>query len=251
MPDWLIGLLAGCCMIVCGCAGNGAGSTQHPSAGFYRGTLNFHGAAKLPPGATPIVADVEANGFFVSWGRSPALVATMVNRQTDDVLMAHEATMVGTYVIEPSGNSLSFSFLLGTEVAATGTLTLSPPPALGSNVTVPPAGAYRGELVVFSEGRAKAYGLVDATVESDGSWHAAGQGGGNWVPNGHFFGRFEENGTLSDALISCDAGLITQHTPPVYSFDGATLVVRYDTLPLQPASCWITLQRVEVQAPPR
>lgn len=150
----------------------------------------------------------------------------------------------GTGAFTKTASGVRFEFNNGSSVTATGVLEPAALPSLGPTVAIPSAGSFEGEFLVLSNGHAKTMGRVTATVDSIGGIVAILDGGIGYVHNGIFSGNFEEGGTLADAAYHA-GGIITQDTPPAYSFHAGVLTIRFDSLILGPASCWLTLTPVE------
>ncbi len=235
-------LLLGLCVLQ-GCCGNGTGAQEAIPPGYYRGTATIpFPDANSGPDTVPLIADVAANGDVEAHGRS-------ANRQIDLYRVGSAATMIldgsvvfsGSLVTVAREGGFTFEFRDGATVWAHGSVDGAQLPQLGSQVIVPYQGNYRGDFVIVSEGRARGYGIVSATFDDMGNWVASASGGGEWFGSGLLAGRFEPDGTVSNALISVQGQIIPQSIPPGYSFDGSTLIVRYDNIRLESGSIWLTL----------
>lgn len=149
----------------------------------------------------------------------------------------------GTFLTTSDGNLVSFEFRAGGELWATGSLERSALPSLGDEVSIPSAGNYSGEYVVVAKGVARGYGTAAAVIQSDRRIRIEIEGLGPFINSGFLTGTFQDEGALTQAVVGTPLGLIPQSPPPQYSFDGSELVLRYDRLPLGPASCWVSLSK--------
>ena len=148
----------------------------------------------------------------------------------------------GTVASSRAGNLISFEFRVGGELWATGALERSALPNLGDEVSVPPAGEYTGEFVVVANDVARGYGIADAIIQADRRIRIQIEGLGLYINSAFLTGTFQDEGVVTQATLGTPLGLISQSTPPQYSYDGTELVTRYDQLPLEPASCWVILR---------
>ena len=98
------------------------------------------------------------------------------------------------------------------------------------------------ERVLVGDGYDVALGRVtDAFVSEGGLFTAPSGGGGGWVSNGIFSGTFDGAGRLTDGTLFVNGAVMGQPIAPQYSYDGTTLIVKYDSLALEPGSAWLVL----------
>jgi hypothetical protein len=88
-----------------------------------------------------------------------------------------------------------------------------------------------------------AVGGLTGSLDANNYLFARASGGGAWIENGFYFGYLQPDGTVSEAFVMTNGTVIGQEPPTVYSFDGTTLVVRFDSLPLEPASAWLIMRK--------
>jgi len=231
---WLVAVA----LIISGCGGNTAGQPARIVPGYYRGTFEFNSTA-WPSGSAPIVVDVQENGDLGADAFSSSYSASVTKWGHNATIVLNGAVVTGTSRLVSVGGGLRLTVDGGHDFQATATFTPHPLPELGSLTIIPPAGTYSGEFLVVSNGRVKSLGLVTATVDATGQWWAIANGTNSFGSDGVYTGRFQVDGTLTNAALVHDGSVMSQ--TPKFSFDGTKLVAEYDQLPLQPASCWLEL----------
>jgi len=142
---------------------------------------------------------------------------------------------------DPSGVTLTVKN--GFVLLATATLGSSDLPTYGSATLLPPSGSYHGEIVVVSNGHVRGFGTVAATIDESRSWVAFIRGGGAWIDDGLCVATIQPDGVVENASLFMGGQIINQSPPLSYTFDGSTLVLRYDQLALEPGSCWFIMTR--------
>lgn len=234
-----LSLLATAAMLL-GCGGSGSSSNNSAiDPGYYRGTFNVTSDGWIN-GAAPMFIDLVSQTEFTGEALSDTYYVTVSN--TAEGAWLNDGTIVqGDVTVTKTVAGFDFTFTNGSSVTASGQLSAAVLPALGSAASVPEAGNWEGELLVVSQGRAKSFGTVTATIDSSGNLTALTRGGRQFVNDGIFSGKFESDGTLSGATLFAAGQIYTQSPAPVYSNDGTTIIARFDKLALDNASCWLTL----------
>ena len=152
----------------------------------------------------------------------------VVNHSPKESSINGGATVVGDLSVTKTATGFSFTFTNGAGINATGELQPAPLPSLGKSVSVPEAGDYSGEFLMMREGRARSMGRVESSVDGDGNFTGFTEGGSVVYIDPLFSVEFEHNGTLTGAQILVQGNPITMETPPTYSYDGITLIAKYE-----------------------
>ena len=226
-------LLAALGLLMVGCGG-GAPASYVP--GYYRGTAII-AAENGESGTAPVVMDIQANGDFSAHAFGDTVDARIIKVGGNGILET-TSQIGGTAFLRQRPGDLAFGYSSRANAEANGSVVLTPFPAFGATVTVPPAGSYSGEALTISEGRVRSLGRVTATVQADGTWLATAVGA--YPGNGDYAGQFQTGGMLTTASFTQNSETFPQPTDPQFSFDSATLVVRY-ALPLESTVVWLTL----------
>ncbi len=234
--------LLGVVALALGCGGSGSSSRSSSiEPGFYRGTFSISSDGWINGSApmfidyvnpTNLAGEAKSGDYYVS-----------VRSTSEGASIIGTATVTGDLSVTKLNDGFSFTFSNGSGVTATGELSPAQLPVLGSSVSIPAEGNWVGEMLVVTEGRVRSFATVTATVDASGSLVANCDGGGSFLPDGVFTGKFESDGTLSDAMI-LSAGNFQSHNP-AYSNDGTTIVVRYGPLESGDASYWLTLREAQ------
>jgi hypothetical protein len=231
-----------------GCGGGGENPVIPPAdtlqPGFYRGTVTFADSGSLPTGTVPVIADIQADGTYSVNAYAPPSSFRFDSDGTAGTLVSTGSVLNGTVTDSFTTGTFTFQFSNeGTEIAS-GNLTKADLPTLGTQTTLPPSGVYQGELLIVSNGRAVAVGRVnEGFVTETGDFTASVGGGGEWTQNGTFAGKLDGSGTLTGGVLLSGGGTISQTVAPQYSYDGTTLIVKYDNLRLENGSAWLILTR--------
>lgn len=241
---WLVLVLAGC-----GGAGSSVPATPPDSQGYWKGFLKAVDVPRIPTDTVlPAVGDFQENRFTDLQAIDSNYAAELkfgerfITGNLNGWLFLPQGTMLVRANMTVSAGSMNVVVQWRDHVIAKGHFTREPYPALGVTVAVPPAGKYHGEIIgVSGHGYEFAYGDVSATVDASGRLKAYASCT-SWVVDGDYVGTLEPDGTLSDAVFGNPYGVITQTTPPRYSYVDSKLVVRYDHLGLAPVSAWLTLR---------
>ncbi len=237
------GLLMG--VLLAGCGGKGVQLPAIPP-GFYRGTITFEDVPGLVPGTAPIAADVQANGDFNAYAVSATVLADIVKQGSSGTIVFNNLYQEATIQVSPFQNAVTFTVRNGFVLLATGTLARSDLPTYGSATLLPPSGSYHGEILVVSNGHMRGFGTVVATIDESRSFVASIRGGGAWINGGLCVATIQPDGVVENAFLVMGGGQIINQSPPTsYTFDGSTLVLRYDQIALEPGSCWLIMTRVE------
>jgi len=226
--------------VLSGCGGNSS-ITYNSAPVFYSGTVTVANTGYFQPGTAPAIANVVPGQAVTITAWAPPVTLTITDDTSFAVLSSNGVIVKGVLQQTDTPGQISFTFLNGTSSIATGTLTKHSLPTLGPVATVPPPGNYSGTLLIVGNGQARSCGTVSATVFSSGQWQADASEGGGWVGDGIFDGQFLSNGTLASANMINNGSVYVQSNAPQFSFDGKTLIVKYDDLALAPGSCWMTL----------
>jgi hypothetical protein len=209
--------------------------------GFYKGAVTIQNLGGAN-GTGILAADVASASDIQAFGRTESQYVTIVKSGSSATLDVGGVISSGDLITTQTGDGFSFVFQDGATIYAFGTLTRNSLPSLGTQISIPPAGNFAGDMTVVSNGVLKGYGPAAATVGSDSTWVAQANGAPAWVGNGTFTGKFETDGTLSNASLIVGGQIYTQGNPsPRYSWDGKTLIVRYDQLVLETGTAWLVL----------
>lgn len=223
---WPNSLFALCTAIfLAGCGGSS--STNNTIApGFYRGTFEVASDGWIN-GAAPMFVDLENRQNFRGEAMADSYYV-VVNHSPKGSFLVGGAVVEGDLTVTKTPTGFSFTFSNGFGTTATGELQPTPLPELGQTASIPEAGNYRGEFLMVREGRARSMGKVDATVDGDGVLSGVSEGGSVVFVDPLFTGRFEDKGTLSGAQIFSQGNIYSMETAPAYSYDGSTLIVKYE-----------------------
>lgn len=230
-------------LLVAGCGGssssNGGGEPEI-AAGYYRGTFTVDSDGWIE-GSGPMFVDLVDENNFDGEAMSDTFYVDLHDSPEGGVING-TALVQGDFTATKTAAGFDFTFTNGSSVTASGELTLTPLPTLGSTATVPSAGDFDGEFVVVAEGRARTFGISDATVDAEGDITIQLTRGKGYISDAIFTGHLEANGTISDAVL-VDSGSIITQTGAQYSYEGGQMVIRFGQLVLTPASCFVTLHQ--------
>jgi hypothetical protein len=230
-------------LLLAGCGGGGQVGEVSIAPGYYRGTLEIPGNSQVVGGSATMVADVAANGDFTAHAQSLPVQARVTKTGATGSIATQGTTIMGSARETVQGNQIGFTLQNGSGVVARGTMTPAQLPQLGTEVSLPPSGNYGGEVLVVDNGHVRAFSQASAHIDGSGNLSVTA-GLGDWGDN--LFGRVEANGTLSGAMVFHNGSITLEDTPPPYSFDGTTLIIRYDNLALAPGSAWIVVKKTNV-----
>ena len=240
IPRVVFGLLMG--VLLAGCGGKGVLLLAIPP-GFYRGTITFEDVPGLVPGTAPIVADVQANGDINAYAVSATVLADIIKQGSSGSMVVNNLYRDATVQVRSDPSGVTLTVKNGFVLLATATLGSSDLPTYGSATLLPPSGSYHGEIVVVSNGHVRGFGTVAATIDESRSWVAFIRGGGAWIDDGLCVATIQPDGVVENASLFMGGQIINQSPPLSYTFDGSTLVLRYDQLALEPGSCWFIMTR--------
>jgi hypothetical protein len=242
-------LLIGSLVLLSGCAGSAELTPAGPRADYYSGTLTFLASSPFGSSVSDVIANQGPEGIELL-STYPS-VATLSPSAEGYFLQAMGAVL--PVDLHSTATSSGLRLLISSEgqAMAIAELAAASFPHLGQITNVPAAGHYEGEFLVISNGKPFGFGTVAADVAGDGTWNAITSGVGAWLDGTGFFGgAFQPSGALREGYLLINGSYINQ-ADPRFSFDGETLIVRYDQLPLEPGSIWMTVRRVgsEDEAP--
>jgi hypothetical protein len=229
-----------------GCAGD-SDNANVLTPGFYRGALNFQAHGGFPSGVASTIAEVESNSTMTiqSLGNGLSADISVVSGNDTAVINGTAYTVEVDTQGSPLDNTIAVTVRQGSEVFASGVLTKSALPSLGSQSLAPPEGQYGGEMIIVSNGKAVALGAAAATVQVGNNLVATLTGGDEWFDGNDvvFVAQFQPNGVLTNATLLVNGGDYGQ-VDPRYSFDGTNLIVRFHGIPAKPSTVWLSLRVV-------
>ncbi len=225
-------------LALAGCGGSSSSSSSNNSIapGFYRGVFEVVSDGWIN-GAAPMFVDVEDRNNFRGEALSDSYYAVLIHSPKGSFL--HEGIAVeGSLSVTKTATGFNFIFTNGSGIDASGELQPAPLPELGGTASVPEAGNYIGKFLMVREGRARSMGTVEASVDGDGNFTGFTEGGSVIFIDPLFAGKFEADGTLSGAQILSQGNTYTMGIPPAYSYDGITLIAKYE---FDGNEFWLTL----------
>lgn len=233
-------------LLIVGCGGNSGSSIKPPDtprAGFYRGILTIApGGAVFGEGTQEFFADVSENGDFT--GTSPGLGLSSAATGADLTLVSNGVVLTGKVKTTKTADGFSFAFLNGDTLIATGSLAPSTLPTVGNQTLTPPAGTYDGEIFVVANGRFSAYGKVNQlTIDAEGTLSGLTSLDSGYANSPIIQAHVQPGGELSDGILVSQGSIISQFTPPKYSFDGRTLIIRFSNLLLEPGEAYLVVKQ--------
>jgi hypothetical protein len=218
----------------CGGGGAGTGATGGSVApGFYRGTVTYGQNRYFLPDEEPIVGSVASPTSF-GWHSTDS--GFSASGQSATVIIRGAIAISGTLSSQAQDGELSFSLSNEGSTVLTGTMRVASMPVLGRDSMAPAAGDFSGPWLLFAAGGVAGTGnILTAVVSADHSFV---------INTGEFtvIGTFGPDHAIENGLIIA-AGIAVQETTSQYSFDGTTLILRLDQLPLEPETDWFTLTR--------
>ena len=228
--SWAAGILLGGTLV--GCAGSGPGSVTLPGVampGIYRGTVSlpeFNGATQIQAAAQ--VQDL--NNFSVCF---PSGSVSVVGGTC--TVAYNGSTWTGPCHTEITNGKIEFSDWNGSIPMVSGSLQLTGMPLLATDTAHPPSGSYSGFYYVIGANGLAAFGsLLSASVSPNQTFAVSA--------DSQFFGTFGDNHAITNSTLINGGQVITESTPQ-YSFDGTTLVMRFDQNLLMPETEWIVLTK--------
>lgn len=232
--------LALCGLFVLGCGGNGSSDDDGGlEAGYYRGTFNVTSDGWINGSGMTFIDVIDVNNF-AGEALGEDFYATITKTPQISTLI-DGAVVTGDITVTETATGFDFTFDNGSGVTATGALEPAPLPTLGGSASVPGEGEFEGEFLVVASGHAKTFGMATSSVDADGDVTVTLTGGKGYLDDGLFTGKLEANGTISGAVLIVNGNILTQTSTPAYSYAGTTLVIRFDNLVLEGASCFVTL----------
>lgn len=191
-------LLAGC-----GGGGENPGQPETLQPGFYRGTVTFAEGSVFSGTTAPVIGDFAADGSFTLSGYTPPTIFDLASDGATGTLTTPGTVLNGSIIQSYTAGTFFFRLHEGNTEFVSGSMTRAPLPMLGTQTTTPPAGVYRGEVLVVNDGRAVGVGRVtDAVISADGAITAPVGGGGSAMGSGTFTAQFNGDGTLETELLS-------------------------------------------------
>lgn len=227
--------------ILAGCAGSGVGGGV--AADFYRGTAQSAGSKYLPAGTGTIVFDFPVDTLWQANGEVGGVQFKVGSGPGGDMIGIGVSTFPGDLTITPAGVNYVATFKIDGETIFTATVSPAQLPALGTTTAVPPGGSYEGEYYTTLGGRIRGVGTMTATIGPAGQLAAVTVEGLDLPVGSSFTGTLQTGGAVADAFVSLNGSTLIPDTAPVFSFDGETLIVRYDWLGPETTSQWLVLRR--------
>ena len=213
-----------------GCGGSGGSATPTSTPTFFSGTITVHGVNQISSGTAPIVATLAGGSSVQAYFGSSQILGSASVSPGKGVLSQGGAYLEGQSRETFGPNKVSFQIEFEGKTVAEATLSKATAPSLGSVATVPPAGAYSGQLVAMTRGSVTGVGTLSGSVDAAGNWQAEALTSFPSDTGGVYSGSLATPASIPLLSYTSFAGyVVSQSTPAPYSFDGKTLVVRVDS----------------------
>jgi len=226
-------LAFGCIALSClvGCGGNASSATPSNGPVFFSGTITVHGVNEISSGTATIVATSAGGSSLEAYFGSSQILGTVSVSPGKGILSQGGAYLRGQSQETFGPNTVSFQIEFEGKTVAEANLSKAVLPVLGSVASVPPAGAYNGQLIAMTHGAVTGVGTLSGSVDAAGNWQAEALTTFPSDAGGIYSGSLATPASIPLLSYTSFAGyVVNQSTPAPYSFDGKTLIVRVDSI---------------------